>query len=199
MDPIDRTVILYSPQAPAVLQALARDGRAFSKRDYVKAKYGESAPVFLTAYDAFCREAEEIVPRPNGAEYPYWAFADPASLELSGDGKVLRLQVPITKAVFFDRYDWYKILRLSFLGESPDEERAFAKELALRGIRDPSEVMLTSFYPGLRDQILESWKRLFRFDAAVKAGEPFPVDRLQASLWELREEWILPDETTLLK
>lgn len=68
------TIRLYSAQADAVLQVLERDGVSFSKAEYVRGKYGESAPIFLTAYSWFVSRMEKIVPRPQGAEFPYWAF-----------------------------------------------------------------------------------------------------------------------------
>ena len=41
-------VILYAAQADAVLKAIERDGRCFSREEYVRRKYGESGPIFLT-------------------------------------------------------------------------------------------------------------------------------------------------------
>lgn len=43
-------VKLYSLQTQTVLDVLFEDGVCFSKEEYVKKKYGESAKIFLTAY-----------------------------------------------------------------------------------------------------------------------------------------------------
>ena len=43
-------VILYAAQADAVLKAIERDGSCFSREEYVRRKYGESGPIFLTVY-----------------------------------------------------------------------------------------------------------------------------------------------------
>ena len=68
------TVTLYSPQSDAVLRVLERDGVCFSRAEYVRRKYGESAPIFLTVYGWYVSRAAVLVPPPEGAEYPYWAF-----------------------------------------------------------------------------------------------------------------------------
>lgn len=110
-----KTVQLYAMQAQTVLDVIERDGVCYSKAEYVRRKYAESAPIFLTAYGWYVREAEKIVPRPKGAEYPYWAFKDLYSVDGSGGGKLLKLCVPGTEAVFFDVQDWNRILRLSYI------------------------------------------------------------------------------------
>ena len=101
MDHRRTSVTLYSPQAQIVLDVLDRDGICFSRREYVQKKYEESAPVFLSAYDWFVKAAKAHVPKPQGAEYPYWAFGSPENVDLSAGGRVLALRVPLEEAVFF--------------------------------------------------------------------------------------------------
>ena len=184
-------VKLFSPQAEAVWQAAENEGTAFSRREYVIKKYEESAGVFLAAYDAYVREAERIVPRPDERAYPYWAFASEELVDRSGGLRVMRLRVPLEEAVFFDRYDWYKVLRLSYIGETDKDEEAFARGLEMRGIRDSSEAVLRPFYPDVKRQITESWKRLFRHDSAVRNGDTSGVRAVQAGLWQIKKEWLI--------
>lgn len=185
----DPTLTLYSSQAGAVHTALFRDGVCFSKRAYVQKKYVESAPVFITAYDWFVQAAQSYLPRPEGAEYPYWAFFDLYSLESSDEQSILTLRVPVDEAVYFDMYDWYKILRMEYMGETEAEEKAFADELAACGLRG-TDVMLTSFHPAWKARIQKSWQRLFRHHAAIKAGDTTGVRSVQAALWQIKKEWI---------
>jgi len=184
-------VKLFSPQAEAVWQAVENEGTAFSRREYVIKKYEESAGVFLAAYDAYVREAEKIVPRPDERAYPYWAFASEELVDRSGDLRVMRLRVPLEEAVFFDQYDWYKVLRLSYIGETDKDEEAFARGLEMRGIRDSSEAVLRPFYPDVKRQITESWKRLFRHDSAIRNGDTSGVRAVQAGLWQIKKEWLI--------
>ena len=168
------SVTLYSPQAPIVWETVLRDGISFSKREYIQKKYGESAKIFLAAYEFYVREAQNYArpPEPGSLPagiqippqpYPYWAFLHQQDLDGTAGGNVMKLRVPLEEAVFFDMYDWQKILRLSYMGESLKEEKDFLEQLQRQGIKDPSQAFLTAFYPGAKMQIQKSWKRLFRW------------------------------------
>lgn len=183
-------MILYASQADPVWQAIRRDGIAFSREEYVRRKYGESAPVFLTAYRWFVQQLPRFVPKPEGAEFPYWAFSDQYLMETGRSSHVLTLQVPVEEAVFFDLQDWNKIVQLKYLGQTEAEERPFQQELKARGLF-PADVMLTNFYPDLKQQTFDSWQRLFRHHEALRRGEKPPIHQLQAGLWCIKKEWVL--------
>lgn len=89
------TIRLYSFQTDVVYQVLKRDGVCYSKEEYVRKKYKESAKVFINAYGWFVKEAQHIVPKPEGAEYPYWAFTDLYNVDQTGDGHVLTLDLSL--------------------------------------------------------------------------------------------------------
>jgi len=193
MDTERTTIELYSAQSLAVIAAIEKDGRCFSKEAYVKAKYGESQTVFLSAYRFLAAEMQTRVPRPAGAELPYWAFGDPCNLEApsGAEGRVLRLRVPVAEALFFDMYDWNRVLQCAYMGGDEAEERRFREELAAQGIRE-MDAALTPFYPALRERIHGSWRRrLLRHHAAVCAGSLAGIGALQAALWQIKKEWIL--------
>jgi len=181
---------LYTAQTEAVCRTILHDGVCFSKEEYITRKYGETAPGFLTAYRWFAREAPRLVPRPEGAQLPYWAFADLYSVESSGPSRVLTLEVPADSAVLFDLYDWNRILQLRYLGERDEDGRAFRKELAMRGLQE-YDVMSGPFYPDLRQTIEESWQRLFRHHNALLDGDRSGVGGVQAALWCIRKEWVV--------
>lgn len=63
-------IILYSPQSDAVIDAIQKDGVCYSKPEYIQAKYGESAPIFLTAYQWFVQQAEKLVKSRKGRSFP---------------------------------------------------------------------------------------------------------------------------------
>ena len=184
------TMTLYASQAEPVWQAIQRDGTAFSKAEYIRKKYGaETAPVFLTAYQWFVQQLPRYAPKPEGAEFPYWAFADQYLMESGQSSYVLTMEVPLEEAVFFDMADWNKIIQMRYIGENEADERAFQRELKERGVK-PSDVMLTSFYPDLKQATFDSWQRLFRHHEALKRGEAAPIHSLQAGLWCIKKEWI---------
>jgi hypothetical protein len=192
------SVILYSPQAELVWDAVLNEGTAYSRREYIYKKYEESAGIFLAAYDAYIRGAEKLVTRPEPWAYPYWAFASMQQVDQSGGGRVMKLSVPVEQAVFFDAYDWYKVLRLSYIGDNEADEASFSQELQRRGIRDTSEVILKPFYPDLKRKVTDSWKKIFRHDDTIRKalinGEVQEIDgvrAIQAGLWQIKKEWLI--------
>lgn len=131
-------VILYAAQADAVLKAIERDGSCFSREEYVRRKYGESGPIFLTVYK------------------------------------------------------WNKILCLKYLGEDEEDEQAFQAYLKQCGLRE-MDAVLTGFYPELKQKIMGSWPRLFRHYERIRAGEESGAKSVQAALWQIKKEWIVPE------
>lgn len=192
MDCTGNQITLYSPQSSQVLETIRRDGVCFSRPEFIRKKYGESAPLFLTVYGWFVREAAKLVLPPPGAQYPYWAVGDLSSVDRSAGGKLLTLSVPDDQVVLFDLYDWNRILQLRLLTDDPQEEKEFQRELSLRGL-DVNRVMLTDFYPEFREKIFSSWKKLFDHHEALRAGDYSGVGAVQAALWCIRKEWIQND------
>ena len=186
------TIRLYSFQTDVVYQALKRDGVCYSKEEYVRKKYQESANVFVNAYSWFVKEAQKIVPKPEGAEYPYWAFTDHANVDQTGNGHLLVLDIPLGEAVLFDMFDWTKIMQMHYIGENKAEETAFSEELKNLGLTE-FRIMTSNFYPEQKTRIQNSWKRLFRHQKAIESGNDNDVGSVQAGLWCIKNEWIAED------
>ena len=93
MDHTHHTVRLYTAQAASVLAAIERDGACFNRAEYVERKYAESSAIFLTAYRWFAAEAAKRVPPPMNGILPYWVFGETYSVDTSGGGTVLTLEV----------------------------------------------------------------------------------------------------------
>ena len=111
-------------------------------------------------------------------------------MDQSAGNRIVTLHLPADQAVYFDMYDWNKILCLKYLGETEEDERAFGRMLSDYGIRKESDVVLTGFYPDLKYQVMESWKRLFRHHEDVLSGNCKEVRSVQAGLWCLKKEWL---------
>lgn len=93
------TITLYASQADPVIEAIERNGVCYSKEAYVRKKYQESAKIFTTAYSWFVREMEKYVKKPDGAEYPYWAFREAYNVDQSMGGNFLTLEVPLDEVL----------------------------------------------------------------------------------------------------
>lgn len=191
MDITEGKVMLYTSQSKIVAGDLMQNGVTFSKRAYVEKKYEESAAIFVQAYSWFVSEAIKYVPRPEGAEYPYWVFPDLYNVEQHGGDELLRMQVPLDEVIFFDMFDWNRILSLQYLGETAEEEKAFREKIADYGIKRESDILLTGFYPSLKREVQESWKKLFRHHEKIKGGNTEGVNHVQAALWCFKKEWLI--------
>ena len=179
---------LWSHQSEQVRELLLAENRITVKRKYIKDKYGEQAEIFLKAYDFFVTAAEDVVARPEGAEYPYWAAIDRETASSGTEGVFLRLKVPEEKAVFFSDRQWNRILNLEYLPEDSNDDENFNKKLESMGIDSTADVILTPHYPLLKREIEESWRENF---VVSRRPEDIKDGHVKAALWELRSEWLV--------
>lgn len=189
MDKGHYKVKLYTSQSDIVLNTIENEGVCYSKKEFVLKKYFESAPIFITAYSWFVKEAEKIIMKPENAQYPYWAFKELYNLDDSGYGNVLKLNVPLEEVIFFDLFDWNKIICMKYIGNCKKDEIEFKETLKKLGLKE-TDIMLTNFYPELKQNIMESWKRLFKHHENIKNGNEEGVGGVQAGLWRIKKEWI---------
>lgn len=176
---------LWTQQSKKVKNLLFKQQRLIVKKRYIKQKYGSEAKIFLKAYDFFVNEAKKIVGKPEEAEYPFWAAAEPQTALSGGSGFLIKLIVPQDKVIFFDKKKWNQILNLSYIADDQEDLNQHKKILKKYGITDDSEVVLSPHYPVLKDKIVKSWKKLFE-----GKNEGFTSEKNGAAIWELREEWI---------
>ena len=69
-----------------------------------------------------------------------------------------------------------------------DEEiAAFEQEYKRQGVRDPLDIMKSSFYPLLAQKIKKSWQHLFT--------DPLPEETYwQGAVWYLKKDWVVGEE-----
>ncbi len=177
-------LLLYTAQAPVVMEALGRDGVSRVRQAYVDKKYGDTAWVFRTAYAFFSREMALRIPPPPGAESPVWLYPDSRWCFMGPDSILMSFRVPEEQVLFFDQRLWNRILNLEYLGKDEAEETRFQRELRSIGLESTHKVFSTAFYPLQKRKIQDSWKRLF-------TASDCPEAYRQAAVWELRKEWLV--------
>ncbi len=177
------TVRVYAAQTAPVIEELEKNGQCFCRERYIRKKYGECAVGFLVAYRYLAEKGEALVPKPAGAELPYWVSPDPAGLPRSET--FLPLDVPRAELLLFPRAWWTRILQLRYLGETEEENARFERELKERGLTG-YEIMTSRFYPEERERLLASWKKLLD----PKAIEGLAPAQLQGAVWTIRREWV---------
>ena len=189
MDYKDHQVILYTSQNQIVIDKLLQNGRHVVERTFIKEKYGETSQVFLQAYSWYRQNAEQVVERPEDAESAIWTFLDMKYLDYSADSQILKLRVPLEKIVFFRMSDWNKILNLRLLGTDEEQADYYAK-LKKFNIAYEGDVYTTAFYPHLKTELVQSWRKLFQYDKKIKETKELPFEDIQGGIWEIRSNWI---------
>lgn len=190
MDCPHNQITLYTAQSNEVVQHLLAEGYHYVKLKYIARKYGEVSAVFLQSYSWYTENAQRILPKPKLAESAVWAFCELQYLDRCPGCQFLKLSVPRQHAVFFRMSDWNRILNRRYLGESEEEEAKFAEKLTRYGIGYTGDVYTTPFYPHLKKELQDSWKKLFRYDQYVKETGFSPYPDMQAGLWYIDRQWL---------
>lgn len=189
MDYKDHQVILHTSQNQRVIDKLLQNGRHVVERTFIKEKYGETSQVFLQAYSWYRQNAEQVVERPEDAESAIWTFLDMKYLDYSADSQILKLRVPLEKIVFFRMSDWNKILNLRLLGTDEEQADYYAK-LKKFNVAYEGDVYTTAFYPHLKTELVQSWRKLFQYDKKIKETKELPFEDIQGGIWEICSSWI---------
>jgi hypothetical protein len=176
---------LWTQQSEKVKNLLFEQQRLTVKKRYIEQKYGSEAEIFLKAYNFFVKEAKRIVEKPEEAEYPFWAAADPQTALSGGSGFLIKLKAPQEMIIFFNKNKWNKILNLSYIADDQEDLNKHKKTLEKYGVTDDSEIVLSPHYPVLKNKIIESWQKLFEGE-----NEGFTSEKKGAAIWELRKEWV---------
>lgn len=175
-------ITVYTRQDARILESLRRTGRHAAQRGPVMEN--EDSLLQRPAYDWLVAHHPDRGNRPPDADYPVWVSlsADAALLpdkgfvimELSVDEKLIT-KVNIAK--------WGAINNCSYIPKDSADAAAHRKKMEAMGVSDV-KACTTRFYPELKQEIEESWLRLF--DETVKLGN----DLAYGLLWEIRWEWV---------
>lgn len=183
-------VRLYTSQSVEVFNILKEQKACYVKREYIIKKYQEVSGVFLEGYNWYRTKAPNFVKKPEGAEYPYWAFTEAEYAGWYPESVLITLEVPVDEVVFFRIEDWNNILNLGYLPKDKKEGEHFDKLLENYGIKNKMDVFAKPFYPDLKQKVKKSWDNLFLYHNLAKDGT---IERrhLQGGLWELKIDWVV--------
>jgi hypothetical protein len=179
----DEKITLWTCQSKIVVDTINESGVCHVKKEYIHKKYKEVSNIFLESYNWFVLNAQKIVPRPDGSEYPIWLFTDLRYVDHSKGYYILKIEVSPENAIVFDREKWNRILNLSYVPKNYDDDKEFKKFLEKQGIYDETDIFMKNYYPALKAKVKKSWDRLFDNSISLSNSK-------QASLWEIKKEWI---------
>ena len=185
------TVRLWTTQNMKVLKDIEEKGVYKVNTASILAKYDTCADLFMNVYKWFSKAAGAIVPKPPGVQFPVWAAMDKEFSFGLTEGQVrLELEVDIENVIIFDSGKWDYILNYWYIPENKADELKYEEKLQSLGIKNKSLIYMQNFYPTLKREVENSWGRLF--DPSIRISE---IN--QATLWEIRAEWI-KDKQTLI-
>ncbi|MDO5689270.1 MAG: DUF3841 domain-containing protein [Tissierellia bacterium] len=177
-------ITVWTKQHERMLQELEETGRYTAKSRYVRLDLGELAPLVIFAYEWLAANTPNQENRPEDAQTPIWiSLTQDSRMSLTPGTVLLELSIDPEIVTPINIGKWGAILNYSYIPKDPVDAKAHNELLAQQGINDAKAVM-TPFYPVIKRQVTQSWKRLF--DESVSLG----VDSYYGNIWEVRREWI---------
>ncbi|MBU5625468.1 DUF3841 domain-containing protein [Oscillibacter sp. MSJ-2] len=175
---------VWTKQHISVLEQLECQGRYTSKREYVALTLEEHTDLVLEAYDWLVRNSPGAAFRPADAEYPVWvSYRQDAAMLPQQDTVLLELTMDEALITPIHVSKWGTILNFSYIPADANDARRHSKLLAEYGVSD-AKAYLSRFYPEIREEIVDSWDRLF--DDSVHLGSELRY----GTIWEVRREWV---------
>jgi len=178
----DAVITMWTAQDKRVWETIKASGCYYVKKEYVEAKYQETAWIFQTAYSYINKHAEKVIEKPFQADSLIWLFRDEKWAAKEKDMVIMKLNIPADQVILFEMRRWNKVLNLSFIG-SDNEMEKFQQNLTKIGINDSSDLFTTPYYPLQKKAVTDSWQRLFEI-------EDIPAQYIQGGAWQLKNEWI---------
>lgn len=180
-------ITLWTRQDKNVLKEIEENGTYRVRRDYILQKNDTISSYYLNLYDWYVAAAEKIVPKPNGVTYPIWlSTLSSMHLPLTKETVLLEINVEKDLAVITDFEKWGYVVNYWYVPLNNEDEKKHNEELKKYGIADESSIYAGpngNFYPMLRNKIIKSWIRMFEVNASQNCST-------QATLWEIKREWI---------
>lgn len=177
---------VWTKQHAGILEQLEQSGRYIAKREYIMQEQAEDANIFLTVYDWYTRHASTIVQKPGDVQYPVWVSLSSESAMLVNEGAVLlELEIDAAQMVPVDLNKWGLILNYGYIPRDAVDKQKHLQLLKDYGTGD-AQAYMTPFYPIIKQQIVESWKRLFDDTVIVNNN----ITKI-GTIWEVRKEWVV--------
>jgi hypothetical protein len=175
---------LWTTQDVRVLKEIEAKGVYRASLGSIIEKYDTCSDLYLNVYRWFSKTADSVIAKPAGAEYPVWAALEKEMSFGLIKGQVrFELEVDTENVIIFDSGKWDYILNYWYIPENSTDKEEYEKKLNSYGIKNKSLICMTNFYPILKREVENSWKRLFDPNIRISG-----ID--QATLWEIRAEWI---------
>ena len=147
---------VWTKQHENVLKELKSTGRYIAKKEYIIMDLQEHANIVLEAYNWLVKNSPNVSNKPKDVEFPVWvSFARDSTM-------ILELEIEETLITKINIMKWGMILNYAYLPENESDENRHKKLLENYRISD-AQAYMSQFYPQIKREIIDSWKRLFDF------------------------------------
>ena len=177
---------VWTKQHENVLKELKSTGRYIAKKEYIIMDLQEHANIVLEAYNWLVKNSPNANNKPKDVEFPVWvSFARDSTMILSEGTIILEIEIEETLITKINIIKWGMILNYAYLPENESDENRHKKLLENYRISD-TQAYMSQFYPRIKREIIDSWKRLFDFDNDIQKN----MSDYYGNIWEIKEECI---------
>ena len=178
-------VTVYTKQRKEILKEFEEKGYHVTTKEHVAVEWKEDTKIVLEVYDWLVKHVPSRVAKPEYACYPVWvSLSREATMLLDDQSVILELEMDPSLITKINIFKWGKILNYSYIPENDKDADAHEEMLELYGVSDMKAYM-TPFYPDIKREIVNSWKRLF--DDTVSLGN----EECYGILWEIQKDWVV--------
>lgn len=177
-------ITVWTRQHKDVLKELEATGRHIAKKEYINMDLQEHSELVLEVYDWLAKNGPDSNNRPADVSYPVWVSLEDKATMLPGENEVvLELSVDEEKITKINIAKWGAILNYSYIPVDEKDAERHSGLLKMYRTND-TKAYMTPFYPEIKREIVDSWKRLF--DDRIKMGNGL----CYGNIWEIKKEWI---------
>ncbi len=178
------TIRVWTKQHSSVLTELEETGRYVAKREYICMDLEEHAELVLEVYDWLVNHTPNRRKKPEDVQYPIWlSLKEETTMLPTEDTVILELEIEQELLTPIHINKWGTMLNYSYIPLNEEDEKAHKACLKAYDVSDTLAYM-SRFYPQIKREIIESWKRLF--DDTITLNS----DAYYGNIWEIKQEWI---------
>ena len=161
-------VRLWTRQSRKSMKELKENGVIRITKENLEEKYEAISDYVIYLYKWFVNAAKEMVPVPDGVEFPIWcSISEEYMLRPTYDEMVYVLEVDKSEIIYFDGMKWDYVLNHHYVPNDEADYLAYQKYIEGKGFKNSYSFFdekTSHFYPGERSKVMESWMRIFEIE-----------------------------------
>jgi len=181
-------VRLWTRQSRKSMRELKENGVIRITKENLEEKYETISDYIIYLYKWFVNAAKEMVPVPDGVEFPVWcSISEEYMLRPTDDEMVYVLEVDKSEIIYFDGMKWDYVLNHHYVPKDDADFLSYQKHIEDMGFKHAYSFFdekTAHFHMEEKNRIMDSWMRIFETDQ-------WDIFRIQANIWEIRPDMIV--------